>query len=251
MKLSKNPSDPSSTPQPGDKPISKSPTSISGEHKLNLTLSSSENKKTVERITMEVDAQRKDVKISESPEHLDPEAAKQELEEASLRLVDSVDKITDVLLLILGKFDGTIKRVNIGTFIALLAFSSMIYTIYKVEKLVGEINNMKIQYTVLFEKIKESSEKIDKVQDTAKKTEEKVELGNQNQDGDIHIVQDLSGAKPSAKIVITSKKDRSKPVASAGSPPSPEPSASSSTFTIEVPIDFSKVKPSKQDSGNF
>lgn len=249
MKLSKNPSDPSSTPQPGDKPVSssKSPTSISGEHKLNLTLSSFENKKTVERVTMEFDAQRtKDVKVTE---HLDPEAAKQELEEASLRLVESVDKITDVLLLILGKFDGTIRRVNVGTFIALLAFSSMIYTIYKVERLVGEINDMKIQYLVLFEKIKESSEKIDKVQDTAKKTEEKVELGNLNQDGDIHIVPDLSGSKPGAKIVITSKKDRPRPIASAGSPPNPPPIGS--TYTIEVPIDLSKVKPTKQDSGGF
>jgi hypothetical protein len=219
--------------------------STSGEHKFTFQ---GESKRIIEKTRAEIF--KLHVNGEKTPTSFDVKQAAAEVNEATTRMVVSVDQITDVLLLILGKFDTTIRRINAGAILAIMVGVAVLSVIVKVDSITEKMEHETKASEEVRKKLESALLSLHEVKKSQKKTEVSVEEVKQqtSSKSEIKIVPDED--RPGrAKVVISSERSSKseKPVTQPSSPtPVSKISKSelekSKDVSIEIPIDLPKAK---------
>lgn len=149
-------------------------------------------------------------------------AVKTEVTEAAVKFTEGVDVITETLLLILGKFNTLRRLTQVGmTFGGCVLITCLVLTI-RIQRTAVLQESTTRDVADLTQQLKQALQKLDKIQQSATTTEQKVDLANAKPS--IEIVPD-KGRPGKAKVVIRS----------APQPAAPAPSASPPTAAASKP----------------
>lgn len=209
-----------------------------------------ESRKIVEKT--KADVFKLHINEDKTPISIDVKEAAAEVNEATTKLVDSVDQITDVLLLILSKFDTTIRRINAGAILAILIGFAIFSAIIKIDNIAEKMEGATKASEETRKKLEKALVSLQEVEKSQRKTEVSVEEVKQQTllESGIKIVPDKS--RPGkAKVVISSKEISGSslvPMALMSESPMKagmiRKSASSKPeqVSIEIPIDLPKAR---------
>jgi len=223
---------------PSNPPSSGKSTKSSGRYQLVLdeTLSSPEGRRAVKRGRDELEHSKTSVPPdSEAPdsdkatrESMASSSDVEDLKESTGAFVAGVDQITDVLLLILGKFDKALFRIQAVTVLSVLAFLGIMYVSFRVQVLSYQQDADQKELEALRNRLEK---KIDRVEKGQKEAADKTPT--------IRIVGDEDG---NAKVVIEPSES-----AKAAAPPPPSTTArytapAPKATRVEIPLDLPNAK---------
>lgn len=152
------------------------------------------------------------------------DGTRDEVTEAAVKFTDSVDVITETLILILGKFKSIIWRTNVGMAFGGFVLITCLLVARQTQQtaLLQEESARKV--AILTTKLQEALTRLDKIQDSATSTEKKVDAVKETAENkpSIEIVPDKE--RPgSAKVVIRRTQLAAPPAPSSKAPPNGEP----------------------------